>query len=565
MMRFIRQILDVLDVPSTDPDDRRRARLLNILLLGSLLISLLAILAAVIIDVNDMVSPEQIPVLYWAPILLLVGIITVYAINRHGSGGLASGLFLLLLIVLLAHSDQPQEVADGRSLLLFAVPIVMASVIFRPYTSFIAAALVSVVITAISLRLQSLPNPFAMLAFFAIALVSWLSARSLERALKDLRTINRELDQRVEERTQEVAKALGENRAVLRGIADGVIVFDNDGRAVVANPAIAGLVGRPPDQIVGCHIETLMDDGVEADDRDLVTSLLRQGETRRPSVRFDWGDKTLSASVAPVRLASGERIGVVAVFRDFTHEAEIDRMRSAFVSSASHELRTPLNAILGFADMLREGVYGPLSEGQRRATERIMANTGHLLSLASNLLDQAQMEAGRLKLNLTSFAPADVMDSVQAMMGVLAHAKGLELTSHLTADVPARVSGDRQRVHQILVNLVDNGIKFTERGTVHVRAYRPDAAHWALEVADSGCGISPGAQAHIFEPFQQVDGSATRGQDGFGLGLSIVRQLVDMMGGEITLTSEVGRGSTFTVVLPIASTWEGSPWATDLR
>ncbi|NIV38612.1 MAG: hypothetical protein GWN58_57110, partial [Anaerolineae bacterium] len=107
-MRVIRQILDVLDVPSTDPDDRRRARLLNILLLGSLLISFVAILAAVIIDAKDMVGPEQIPVLYWAPILLSVGIVIVYAINRYASGGLASGLFLLLLIVLLAQSDQPQ-------------------------------------------------------------------------------------------------------------------------------------------------------------------------------------------------------------------------------------------------------------------------------------------------------------------------------------------------------------------------------------------------------------------------------------------------------------------------
>jgi len=557
MVRVIRQILDVLDVPSTDPDDRRRARLLNILLLGSLLISLVAILAAVVIDVNDMVSPEQIPVLYWAPILLSVGIVIVYAINRYGSGGLASGLFLLLLIVLLAHSDQPQEVADGRSLLLFAVPIVMASVIFRPYTSFIAAGVVSVVIAVISLRLQSLPNPFAMLAFFAIALVSWLSARSLGRALKDLRTVNRELDQRVEERTREVAEALSKNRAVLQGIADGVVVFDNGGRAIVVNPAVAALVGRPADEIVGCDIEALMDERVDADDRELVIGLLREGETRHPSVRFEWGDKTLSASVAPVRLATGERIGTVAVFRDFTREAEIDRLRSAFVSSASHELRTPLNAILGFTDMLQEGVYGPLSEGQRRATARIMANTGHLLSLANNLLDRAQIEAGKLKLSVSSFAPADVVDSVQAMMGVLAHAKGLGLTSHIADDVPARVSGDRQRLHQILVNLVDNAIKFTEQGTVQVHIYRPDAAYWALEVSDSGCGISPEAQASIFEPFQQVDSIATREHNGFGLGLSIVRQLVGMMGGEIALASEVGRGSTFTVVLPLTPTWEG--------
>ncbi|NIV38613.1 MAG: PAS domain-containing protein, partial [Anaerolineae bacterium] len=116
------------------------------------------------------------------------------------------------------------------------------------------------------------PNPFAMLAFFAIALVSWLSARSLGRALKDLRTINRELDQRVEERTREVAEALSKNRAVLQGIADGVVVFDEGGRAIVVNPAIADLVGRPADEVVGCDIDTLLDNGVEPDDRELVAA-----------------------------------------------------------------------------------------------------------------------------------------------------------------------------------------------------------------------------------------------------------------------------------------------------
>jgi PAS domain S-box-containing protein len=556
-VRVIRQILDVLDVPSTDPDERRRARLLNILLMGVAALTLVALLVIAIVDRTGGVGEPGANVLYLGGFALLVGILAIFAINHYGQVWLASSLFLVLLTGVFGFADEPQEVANGRTLLAFAIPIFMASILLAPYASFIAAGLSSLLIGAIALRAQIVPNALAMIMFFVVALVSWLSARSLGRALKDLRTVNRELDQRVEERTREVAEALSKNRAVLQGIADGVVVFDNGGRAIVVNPAIADLVGRPADEIVGCDIGTLMGDGVDADDRELVASLLREGATRHPSVRFEWGDKTLSASVAPVRLASGERIGTVAVFRDFTREAEIDRLRSAFVSSASHELRTPLNAILGFTDMLQEGVYGPISEGQRRATERIMANTGHLLSLANNLLDQAQIEAGKLKLSVSSFVPADVVDSVQGMMGVLAHAKGLRLTSHIADDVPVRVSGDRQRLHQILVNLVDNAIKFTEQGTVQVHVHRPDAAHWALEVSDSGCGISPEAQPYIFEPFQQVGGSATRGHNGFGLGLSIVRQLVDMMGGEITLASEVGRGSTFTVVLPLTPVWEG--------
>ena len=555
-MRITEVISQLLDVSSTDPDDRRRSQLLNIVLLGSLVMSLLAILATAIVDIVGVEGYENIGVLYLAPIILSVGIIIIGGINRHGPVWLASSLFLLLLTALFALSDEPQEVANGRSLLLLSVPIIMASVLLRPYASFIAAGLDILVITAISLRLQLLPNPFPILAFFVIALTSWLSARSLERALEDLRTINRELDQRVEQRTSELAEALSRNQAILASTADGVIVFDNDGKAIVANPAITGLLERPADEIIGYDIETLISAEVNADDQALIVALLRDRETRYPSIKFERGDKTLSMSAAPVRVAPEETIGTVAVFRDFTREAEIDRMKSAFVSMASHELRTPLNAILGYADMLQEGVYGPLPDKQLDVLARIIANAGELLNLATNLLDQAQIEAGTLTLNVTSFTLADLIDGVQGVMSVLAQAQGLELTSHIAGDVPTTLFGDPQRLHQILINLVGNAIKFTKEGTVHVNAYRPDADHWALEVSDTGCGIPAEAQSHIFEPFQQVDISPNREHTGAGLGLSIVRQLATLMGSEITLTSEVGHGSTFTIVLPLVPTQE---------
>jgi signal transduction histidine kinase len=145
-----------------------------------------------------------------------------------------------------------------------------------------------------------------------------------------------------------------------------------------------------------------------------------------------------------------------------------------------------------------------------------------------------------------------LIDDVTGGMDVLAQAKGLELTGHVESDVPARLSGDRQRLRQILINLVGNAIKFTDEGMVRTRAYRPDAAYWALEVSDTGCGIPPEAQGYIFDPFRQVEDPTTRKRTGAGLGLSITKQLVTLMGGEITLASEVGRGSAFTVVLPLA-------------
>jgi signal transduction histidine kinase len=252
--------------------------------------------------------------------------------------------------------------------------------------------------------------------------------------------------------------------------------------------------------------------------------------------------------------------GTVVVFRDFTREAEIDRMKSTFVSIASHEMRTPLSAILGYTEMLEQEVYGPLTERQQDAARRILANTNHMLSLASNLLDRAQIEAGTLELNIASFSPSDVVNEAIGAMDVLAHHKGLELIGSIAEDVPREIVGDRQRVSQIVVNLIGNALKFTKEGRVHVRIYRHSTDHWAIAVSDTGIGIPKDLRASIFEPFRRADESPTREYRGAGLGLSIVKQLVTMMDGKIELDTEIGRGSTFTVILPLVlSVDETSP------
>jgi len=545
----------LLNVPSaTDPDDARRRRLLNILLISIAAMTTLILLAVILVTITGLEEFQMqgltLPI---ACLLTLVGIVIIYAINRYWSGQFAGALLLLILIVVSGFTDTPRNVVEGRSLFLFTIPILMASVILLPWASFIVAGLSSLVVSAIALNaLQAVPPVPTILGFFSVALVAWLSARSLEDALRDLRILNLELDQRVQDRTRELAAAFSRNQAILEGIADGVIVFDNTGQAIVANPAITSLLEQPADRITGSNIETLIADKMNADDQETLVALLKNRETHHPSIKFGWGDKTLSASVAPVHVASGKEIGTVAVFRDFTREARIDRMKSTFVSIASHELRTPLNAILGYADMLQENVYGPLSEKQSGVLERIVANTGHLLSLVGNLLDQAQIEAGTLTLNTLPLVPSDLVKDVIGVMDVLAQPKGLELTSHVADDLPPTLLGDRRRLQQILINLVGNAIKFTEEGKVHVRTYRADDTHWALEVSDTGRGISKEAQTYIFEPFRQADEPLVREYSGAGLGLSIVKQLTDMMGGRIELESELGRGSTFTIVLPIA-------------
>jgi len=545
-------------ISSADPDEQRRSWLLNIMLVAIASFALLAIVATAAVTLTGEVGEPGPHILYLGSAATLVGIAIIFAINRFRSGSVASAIFLLFLVGLFAFADEPQEVVDGRSLFLFAIPILMASVLLRPYASFFLAGLSGLVIVVITLTTQEFaPNVPAILGFFAIAVVSWLAARSLERALAELRAINRELDQRVEQRTRDLAAALAreqaeasKNQAILEGIADGVIVFDNTGKAIVANPAITRLVEQPPHRIIGQDIVALMGEQVDASSREMIASLLDEGGLQAPSVRFDWGRKTLSVSVAPVRATPDQVTGTVAVFRDYTREAEVERIKSAFVSMVSHDLRTPLSAIIGYAEMLRESVYGPLSRKQLDAMERIAANAQRQLSMVNNILDQAQIEAGKLTLHIAPFDPHKLLADTESVMGVFTRSKGLELRYQIDADVPAQLPGDQQRLHQIIVNLVNNAIKFTEQGSVTVRVYRPDPQHWALDVTDTGPGISPEAQIYIFEPFRQVDGSITREHTGVGLGLSIVKQLTTLMGGQVKLTSQVGHGSTFTIVLP---------------
>lgn len=547
----------LVTVRHPDPSQVRRGRLLSILLLGTGVASLAGVIVAVIISLARGWDLEGLNLIACG-IVLLVLVAGLYVVNRRVSPRAAAVLFLASLLLLLAFGDEPDQLVGGRSNMLFAVPIIMASVVLFPPASFLVAGLVNLILGAVAAAY--LPpaafSPISVIGFFLIALVGWLAANNLENALDQLRTINQELDQRVEERTREVAEALGRNRAILEGIADGVVVFDNSGRATTANPAMEGLLRQPSWEIVGRGLDDLMAGQVTERDRAAVARLLGDRETSYPALQFEWGEKTLSASFAPVRDDRGTVSGTVAVFRDFTREAEIDRMKSAFVSMVSHELRTPLSAILGYADMLREGVYGQLSDKQILTVQRIVANTGRLLAIVNDLLDQAQIEAGRLRLNVTSFAPAQLVEGVLSLTAAAAHDKGLELTSSIADEVPATLSGDPQRLHQILLNLVSNAVKFTARGKVEVHIRRPDEDHWAMEVSDTGCGIPEEARAYIFEPFRRADESTTRKQVGFGLGLSIVRRLTDLMGGEVNLESAVNQGSTFTIVLPLEPTQE---------
>jgi PAS domain S-box-containing protein len=549
----------VLDVPSPDPDDARRRKLLNILLLFLLAGTFVSALVTTIALVTGSIPP--VPTLRLAGIeipgfltgipVAIVASALLYAINRYWSGTAASTVFLLIVVASL-FTNAPDRILSSHLILTFAIPVVAASFLLRPYASFIAAALIGLLVAIIGAALPGgSPMAAPLLTLEFVALVSWLAALSMERALKNLRALNLELDQRVQARTRELAESLSKTEAILNSTADGIVVFDDDGRATIANLSTEHLLGQPPREIVGRDIDGLMRESVSTYDQEVIEDIIKDATAHYPSLKVKWDDKTLSMSAAPVKLDSGEDIGTVAVFRDFTQEAEVDRMKSTFLSIASHDLRSPLGAILGLTELVREGVYVSLEE-QRHAIDRIYSNTQYMLSLANSLLGQAQIEAGILELRPAPFSPANLIKGVVSAMDVLAHDKGIELVALIADDIPDIIVGDQEKLSQVLFNLVGNGIKFTNEGAVQVRAYRADEAdhtgQWALEVSDTGRGIPEETLPIIFEPFLRADASSI---PGVGLGLSIARQLVELMGGEIRLESQVGEGSTFTVVLPL--------------
>ncbi len=239
----------------------------------------------------------------------------------------------------------------------------------------------------------------------------------------------------------------------------------------------------------------------------------------------------------------------LALARDQALEAS--RFKSELVAKVSHELRTPLGSILGFAEMIQDGFYGPPSDDQSQVMEEIIDSAQYLTNRVNELLDQARLETGKLKLNISSFAPADLINDTLSKMQVLAKNKGLTLTANIAVDMPDTISNDLDRLKQIVINLLGNAIKFTQQGKIEVNLRRSGPTHWALQVTDTGPGIPVKAQSVIFESFKQVDGSMTREQIGTGLGLSIVKQLTTLMGGQINLQSELGQGSDFTILLPL--------------
>jgi signal transduction histidine kinase len=282
-----------------------------------------------------------------------------------------------------------------------------------------------------------------------------------------------------------------------------------------------------------------------------VTEILSVGTDITERKRAEEAIRELNTSLEQ-RVA--ERTAELAVARDRAEAA--DRLKSAFLATMSHELRTPLNSIIGFTGIILQGLAGPLNAEQRKQLEMVRDSAGHLLTLINDVLDISKIEAEQLEVKSELFDLRASMMKVAGIVKPLAEKKGLALRMELAPEIGSLVS-DPRRVEQVLLNLLNNAIKFTERGAVTLAAeIVPDALrtpHSAIRisVADTGIGIKPEDLSKLFQPFRQIDSGLSRQHEGTGLGLAICRGLAELLGGEVHAASDWGKGSVFTLTLPM--------------
>jgi cell cycle sensor histidine kinase DivJ len=491
------------------------------------------------------------------------------ALHRRGQFERAAfgQVYGILLAGLVLTIVDPQIVDFGLALSLLAP--VQASLLTRSPTKKQSWVLLLAVVTIGclgALGLVAWPEParpeyawIAAGAFVVTALVVALTAARLSSAFA------------VYERSQ-----MSAYRHLVENVQDAVMRFTGDGTVLFTS--------RSAEKLFGCHRYELSGSGlidrIHVLDRPTYmksfSDASHDGKSRTIEVRmrrddpaeparvpqFIWIEIALTPVVEPD--AALPRHEVVALLRNVSErhalEAEMREARrlaedssnakSRFLATIGHELRTPLNAIVGFSEMMTSGVVGELSPAHREYAEIIHRSGHHLLDVVRMLLDMSRLEAGKFEIQTESFEPQSLIDPCFKIVGQLAKERGVELMTEVPRNLPALV-GDERACRQILINLLSNAIKFShDKGTVTVSMRRQNAM-LAIAVSDQGIGMDQDAIRRIGEPFFQAQDGLSRRYEGTGLGLSIVKGLIDLHEGALRATSEPGKGTTVTVLVPI--------------
>ena len=359
---------------------------------------------------------------------------------------------------------------------------------------------------------------------------------------------------------------------ILQSMADAYFAVDGEFRFVATNRAMEEAVGRTREQLVGHSLWELFPGTVGTPWEEAYRRAIR--DRRAAHVTLPYRDRDLDI-VAETDIYPTPDGGLVAFWRNVTQReqaaAERERLLDAaeearrgaehanrakadFLAVMSHELRTPLNAIGGYTELLELGVHGPVTEAMRAALDKIQRSQRHLLGLINGVLNYAKIDAGAVRYEVEPFAIEEVLATCEVLVAPQAAARGITL-ERIPVDGDVRVLADREKVQQIVINLLGNAVKFTEAGgsiRMECRQEGGSSGFVVVEVRDTGSGIPAERLEGIFQPFVQLDSRLTRTNEGVGLGLAISRDLARGMNGDITVSSEVGVGSTFTLVLPSA-------------
>lgn len=349
--------------------------------------------------------------------------------------------------------------------------------------------------------------------------------------------------------------------------ASGVIITDAEGVIQYVNPMFEQMTGYSREEIIGQTPRVLKSGKLSDEFYADLWRTIRQGQVwqgeminRRKDGSLYWELQT----IAPVLSPEGNITHFIGIKLDISRQKELEQQlveakeiaeaasafKSRLLANVSHDMRTPLGAILGYAELLREEAYGEVNDMQRQALDVIAQSAQRLANLISGMLTRAELESGRLRLQKRMFVPADLLKALVSYR-TLAERKNLTFKEEIDASLPARLYGDPYWLEQILTNLTDNAIKYTQQGSVWVRLKCIDEQHWGIEVQDTGIGIPEDKRAEIFQPFVQLENTSDQRKQGVGLGLSIVRDLVERLGGKLELESAPGVGSIFRVILPI--------------
>ena len=361
-------------------------------------------------------------------------------------------------------------------------------------------------------------------------------------------------------------------RDALDNLAEGLMILDTRYNILLANTALATVCGQDADELVGKGSASLPFQlcGEEDDSGEMPWNTALSERRVISNQRIQLQDskeifRTYLVNCSPLLGHNGRYCGVMVTFDDITllEESRLqlseardaadaaNQAKSDFLANMSHEIRTPMNAILGFTDVLRRG----MEENPHQRMEylnTIHSSGNHLIELINDILDLSKVEAGKLDLEIREFSLPRLLHETTHVLSAKAQQQGIDLNYQVIETIPEMIQSDSTRLKQVLINLVSNAIKFTEVGRVVLQC-RSAGDFLQFDVVDTGVGMTPEQQQKIFDPFSQADSSVTRRYGGTGLGLSICKRFVEALGGSISVTSEIGQGSTFTVRLPVAT------------